>query len=387
MRVLSSGFLRTLNKVIQKTGILWAVTVLSCISTVTAQSGNIDSPTPVYTREIKERILPRDIGDTRLTRHFYSFQGGPGDLEISVESKNLNGDVDIFASNGLRPLAKLSLFDTGSSTTVSKSVYIKTQEPLILRVEARTSGDEEGSYTINFSGSFTASTQPLSDVNKEQQDALLAETQSRSDGRTYKVNAAGARIIEPAPVIPSATEIVASVEIPTSSPIETTEKHEISILKADPPSPQKITPKQRESDQQKSPTTQAVNETASEPESSQPPTTPITESSDIAKTSPAPEVSTPSIQSSPPTPSPPTAKAEPIGPEAKQTKRSESLPAQNTTDQSRLIIEKRDGTKEEFFMRDIRRVTVEKGYLLVIRKNGTSQSYSMIGILRMAIEP
>src|SRR6188474_704979 len=69
-----------------------------------AQSTDIASPTAVRTNEVLGTIAARDIGDPRLTDHFYAFSGRPGDLLITIDSRNINGDVDVFTTSGLRPL-------------------------------------------------------------------------------------------------------------------------------------------------------------------------------------------------------------------------------------------------------------------------------------------
>src|SRR5512132_1122124 len=71
-----------------------------------AQSTHQALPTPVLSNEISGNITPLDLGDPRLTRHYYAFEGTPGDLLITVEGKNLNGDVDVFTAVTLRPLMK-----------------------------------------------------------------------------------------------------------------------------------------------------------------------------------------------------------------------------------------------------------------------------------------
>jgi len=36
-----------------------------------------------------------------LTDHYYALTGTPGDLLITVNSTNLNGDIDVFTINGI----------------------------------------------------------------------------------------------------------------------------------------------------------------------------------------------------------------------------------------------------------------------------------------------
>src|SRR5438067_222560 len=81
-----------------------------------AQSTDAEYPTLIRSNEISGTIAPRDVGDPRLTRYFYSFTGTPGDLIVTVESRNLEGDVDVFTTGTLRPLGKVSMY-AGVSTS------------------------------------------------------------------------------------------------------------------------------------------------------------------------------------------------------------------------------------------------------------------------------
>src|SRR6266542_333746 len=104
---------------------------LACIST-SAQSTDISSPSPVHTNEVTGTIAARDIGDARLTDYFYAFTGVPGDLLITVQSTNLNGDIDVFTANSLRPLLKFTVYSE-SSAPISKGLYLRKRENLVLR--------------------------------------------------------------------------------------------------------------------------------------------------------------------------------------------------------------------------------------------------------------
>src|SRR6185295_637856 len=117
------------------------------------QSTDISAPAAVRTNEVLGTIQARDIGDSRLTDHFYAFTGTPGDLLITIDSRNLNGDVDVFTISGLRPLLKLTVYASNSSP-VTKSIYLRKRESLVLRIEGRTPNDDEGTYRLFFGGSF-----------------------------------------------------------------------------------------------------------------------------------------------------------------------------------------------------------------------------------------
>src|SRR5947209_7800043 len=119
-----------------------------------AQSTDQSLPTPVLSNEISATIRALDLGDPRLTRHFYAFEATPGDLLITVNSRNLNGDVDVFTAITFRPLMKISVYANTIPPEVTKSIYFRTRQILILRVEARTPNDDAGAYRITFGGSF-----------------------------------------------------------------------------------------------------------------------------------------------------------------------------------------------------------------------------------------
>ena len=107
-----------------------------------AQSIDLNTPSPVRNNSVNGRIAARDLGDSRLTDHYYAFTGTPGDLLITVQSKNLNGDVDVFTAGSLRPLIKITLY-AEIMTPVTKGIYLRKREDMVLRIQARTPSDEE----------------------------------------------------------------------------------------------------------------------------------------------------------------------------------------------------------------------------------------------------
>src|SRR5678810_709587 len=133
---------------------LFAVAIL-LLTVVCASAQSIDpnAPSPVRSNSVSGRIAARDLGDARLTDHYYAITGTPGDLLITVNSQNLNGDIDVFTAGTLRPLLKLTLY-AESTTPVTKGIYLRKREDLILRVEARSPNDDEGTYRLSFGGSF-----------------------------------------------------------------------------------------------------------------------------------------------------------------------------------------------------------------------------------------
>src|SRR4026209_196182 len=122
---------------------LFVVTIfLLAVASVSEQSINPTAPSPVRTNSITGRIAARDLGDARLTDHYYAFTGTPGDLLITINGSNLNGDLDVFTAGSLQPLLKLTLY-AETTSPVTKGIYLRKRESLILRVEARSPNDDE----------------------------------------------------------------------------------------------------------------------------------------------------------------------------------------------------------------------------------------------------
>lgn len=309
-----------------------ALWVLTLTSGVRAQSTDQEFPTPVISNEISGVIVPRDVGDPRLTRYFYGFVGTPGDLVVTVESKNLNGDVDIFMANGLRPLAKLSMYVGELSTSTSKSIYLRQRVSLVLRVEARSPNDDQGSFRIRFGGAF----EPLPISETVQPEPETPTATARTDKNTRRVTSVGGRIDEPVaePTIETPVEPEKPIARETTTPEVTT-------------------------------TVEPTPETT-EPAKPPPPRTARTRRPGTrrGRTRPAPSATeTPSSTAQPETPAP--------EPEAGP----------------RLIIETKDGMRVERYMSTVRRVTVENGQIVVVSKNGKVERQPMTNVLRMTIEP
>jgi hypothetical protein len=198
---------------------LCALALVCACLTGSAQSGDLSAPTPVINGEIGGRITALDVGDSRLTRHFYTFGARPGDLELTVETNNLEGDIDLFTVAGMRPLAKVTLY-AGLNSTVSRTVFFRRDETIILRVQARASGDADGTYRIRLGGTFAPSTAPVPvETERDSEAASAASREKPADRNTRRVNSVGARIEEPKPEV--ATEPVAPAPAPASEPAAT----------------------------------------------------------------------------------------------------------------------------------------------------------------------
>lgn len=316
---------------------LISVALLICLSMakVFAQSTELDFPTPVRASSIEAVIAARDVGDARLTRHFYALTGTPGDLAFTVESKNLNGDIDLFTAAGLRPLAKVSLYAGEAAATVSKSIYLRRREALILRIEARSANDDEGRYRIHFEGAFEPVIGETTTVADESVSTPTAaqNVEARTNRNTKRVSSVGARIEE-----------------------ERTE------------------------------TSTASDATTNNADAVPPPVTPPV----VAETKPPPvkppSVKLPRVRRS-------NTRAARVKPPATTSKRTATVvtptpPSSPPAEAgAKLIIETRDGMRVERYMSVVRRVTVENGQIVVVLKNGKVERQPLSGIQRVAIEP
>ena len=312
---------------------LFAVAILLLTAaSVSAQSIDPNAPSPVRRNSVTGRIAARDLGDARLTDHYYALVGTPGDLLITVNSTNLNGDIDVFTATTLRPLLKLTLY-AESAAPVTKGIYLRKREELILRIEARSPNDDEGTYRLSFGGSF----EPIvGGPEIAEAETPTTETTTPGGRKTKRVSSVGARIEEPEPPV---TEVVTATPTPEPTP------------EAKPVETPAATP-------EKSP--EAVTE--------KPAPVRNTRGRRPAGRRPAPRVrETP----------PPVATVE--APKPKPEPEPEIGP--------RLVIETNDGTLINRSMSTVRRVTVENGQVVVTGKDGKIDRILLVNVVRMSIAP
>jgi len=297
-------------------------------------------------------ITARDLGDPRLTDHFYAFTGTPGDVLITVDSWNLNGDIDVFTFSGLRPLLKFTVY-AGSSSPITKSIYLRKQEDLILRVEGRTPNDDDAVYKVRFGGAFEPITSgPLA----EHEDATQLETAvaaSVKGGR--RVSSVGARIEEPR------TE-VAEAPLPEPTPVESSEAKAAAAkpISRSSRTRRPAARRTRPAEPAKPEETAAKSKTEDKPPA---------ENTENEPKTPA-KVRRPTRRSA-------TARAA-----AKPT-----APQEPEDSGPRLIIETSDGTLVDRYMSTVRRVTVENGQVVVVGKDGKIQRIPLASVVRMTISP
>ena len=303
-------------------------------TTISAQSIDPNVPSPVRSNSINGRIAARDLGDARVTDHYYALTGTPGDLLITVQSNNLNGDIDVFTAGTLRPLLKLTLYAEIASP-VTKGIYLRKREELILRIEARSPNDDEGTYRLHFGGSF----EPMAGGPEiAEGETPATEPVTRTPG-TRRVTSSGARINEPEP---PPTEVAAAPS-PEPTPEPTPEAKPVETPAARP-------------------------ERSPEVETERPAPTRNTRGRRPAGRRPSPRTRDTTVATETPAPKPPPVEPEPeVGP--------------------RLVIETNDGTLINRSMSTVRRVTVENGQVVVIGKDGKIDRILLANVVRMSISP
>jgi hypothetical protein len=326
---------------------------------VLAQSADQSLPTPVFSNEINGTIAALDVGDPRLTRHFYAFEATPGDLSVTVNSRNLNGDVDIFTAVTFRPLLKISIYANTLPPEVTKGLYFRSRQILILRVEARTPNDDPGAYRITFGGSF----QPFSGGIPVAENTESSSETTAGERKTKRLSSVGATIEQPAEAKPEEAKTEETKAAETEPSKETETKAE--------PKPKSARTTSRRTGRNRTPPSPRPKPPATEK--------PKTES---AKTE------TPETEKPRTTKPKATKKVEPkvIKGEEKSGETQPATPAQEPAG-PHLIIEQTDGTRIDRPMSTVRRVIVESNVIVVVLKTGRIERIPMSLVARMAIEP
>ncbi|HEY0079742.1 MAG TPA: hypothetical protein VGB73_14095 [Pyrinomonadaceae bacterium] len=357
-----------------------------------AQSTSVDYPAPVLSNEVEGRIAPRDIGDARLTRHFYTFNGREGDLLLTIETRELDGNIDIFTASGLRPLATVTLYAGAASGRISRSVYLRGEQALILRVEARAASETEGTYRVRFEGAFAPASGAQAVPPEFVVPTLPAES-ARRDGNVRRATATGARIEEP-PTERPPTETAATTEAPTNA----TDAPASTGATASTPTNRATTPRTRAG---RSPRRSAASRT--------PRTNPSAEAartdSSGAEAS-TPEANAPRAGASSRRTNRRTARNRPAPARERASASTDAgaSPAAGASGAAaspgasasaaaavvtatRLVIETKDGERIEREMSGVRRVSVENNQVVIVGRDGRTQRVPMVNVERMSIEP
>ena len=322
-----------------------------------AQSTDINTPWPVTSTEVTGRIDPRDLGDSRFTDHYYVFTGTPGDLLVTIEGQNLNGDVDVFTVAGLRPLLKFSLY-AETSTPVTKSIFLRKREDLIIRVEARTPNDDPGTYRLRFGGAFEAITSgPFFEAAEAMRTQMGTPETASTPGTGRRVSSVGATIYEPpAEVAAVPTPEPTPVESPAPAPAET----ETTTPEVTKPAPTRTARGRRQPGRRTRPPATVEQPAAAEK---------TTEPAATAEAAPKP------------------APRRGIGRRGTEPAATPPPPEPVVESGPRLMIETNDGTLIDRYMSGVRRVTIENGRVLVVGKDGKIDRIPLANIVRMVIAP
>ena len=191
-----------------------------------AQSSDISFPTAVTENEISGQIKARDLGDARNTTYYFTFNGRQGDLFVNVVTKNLNGSVDIFSSEGMRPLTNILVYADISQSETGRVIYLRKPEKLILRVQGRSPNDESAEFQIKFAGGFEAAVPSVDDTAAPK----VADLGKNRSG--VRVNSVGT-IIEVIPKAKPTPKAVQTESAKTDTTSGDEKKSEESVAKRD----------------------------------------------------------------------------------------------------------------------------------------------------------
>ncbi|HEY2867397.1 MAG TPA: hypothetical protein VGJ02_09925 [Pyrinomonadaceae bacterium] len=378
-----------------------------------SQSTDQSFPTAVTGNELTGAIKSRDIGDARVTSYYFTFNAGQGDLFINIVTKNLNGSVNLFAVDGLRPLGQVLVYADLSSSETGRVIYFRKPEKVILRVEGRTPNDDQADFQIKFAGSFEAAMPTdAPEIPKVSRAAL--ETDSG-----VKVNSVGTIIAvvpkpKPAPAeVPARTEpekAVAKTEeepsaITESKPAETksTENTDAQTTPAEKATAEESKPEEPRKNVDEKPNDERKNETSAA--KIQPAVTKRSapRSRNVRPREPKKTDETQAAKTDVETANPDTAARE-TKTEEKETGKTESKkagakrnprvvvtenvppPKPDPMASISLVILFKDGTRVERPMNEVLRFSVDRGILTVVNKDGTTAKYSIFDVTSVTIQ-
>jgi hypothetical protein len=256
----------------------------------------------------------------------------------------------VFTASSLRPLLKFTVY-AGTSSPITKSIYLRKQEDLILRVEGRTPNDDDAVYRLRFGGAFEPITSgPLAEHEDALESATSAATSSRGGRR---VSSVGARIDEP-------RTDVAETPQPQPAPAAPSDSEPKAVVSKS--TPRNSRPRRPAIRRTRPVPTPKPDETASKSDTEEKPT------AESAEPETRPAASRPARK----------------GRSARAPKKT---PPSQEPDESgpRLIIETSDGTLVDRSMGGVRRVTVENGQVVVLGKDGKIQRILLASVVRMTI--
>ena len=351
---------------------------------VFSQSSLPDHPTPITRNEVEATVKARDVGDARLTTHYYWFEGAQGDVFLNWTSKNFAGDVDLFVQNGLRSLTKIVVYADFGEVETGRVIYLRKAQKLLLRVQGRSPNDEAATYRLKFAGSFVAAA-------ADEKDVPAMPTVGDGLAGPVKVNSVGT--ILPPPPKPVETKI----EETTTS----------GVLKPDSVNDEKVETEKQAAEKQannvetkEAPKLEVVvddpvkkAETPKSSATNRPP-----RRSRSTRNTPAikPEVKAEKVESADATvDKSETAaatenQAQPTGKSETEPKNASGKPKSTVKVDPlanvNLVIMFKDGSKIERPLPEVFRFSVDRGVLTVVAKDGRVGKYQMVDVAKVTIE-
>lgn len=334
------------------------VVLLFLSSVVFSQSTDQLFPTPITSNEVVGKIKARDIGDSRLTTFYYTFNGEQGDVFINVVTNNFSGDIDIFSMDGAKTFTKIVVYADATATETGRVVYLRKSEKLLLRIQGRSPNDDDAGVRIKFAGSFQA----INAGKTVDQPKLPEIKEDKSSG--IRVNSVGT-IVEviqkPKPLpkeIPAKAEEKDKAvvkEIAIESEAETAVIAETSPEKTEQKTAETAVNTNKSKKETKAeilnkPKNKSINEKIAERKKAEKSTEKNTETGNRKK--------------------------------PKEENESESDPLTKI----RLVVLFKDGTKIERPMSEILKFGVEKGILTIISKDGSIGRYSILEVEKMTVQ-
>ena len=342
---------------------------------VYSQSSLQDHPTPITRNEVSGTIKPRDLGDARLTTHYFWFEGSQGDVFINLTSKNFAGDIDVFTQNGLRTLTKIIVYADFGEVETGRVIYLRKSERLLLRVQGRSPNDEPANYRFKFAGSFVAAIGDASDVPE-----MPKVSESAVSG--VRVNSAGTKL----PPEPKPVEKKVEAE---------TERSDVTVT-------QNVEPTKTEEVEKK---TESVDDESAKKEETKPEVVVTDPVKEAATSTTKPAAKRPPRRTRATRTNPPKAEAKKTTEDAAPSNAEVSTKSEETTERVEagkssakaekppdplasihLVILFKNGSKIERPLSEVLRFSVDKGILTVISKNGTTGKYQMLEVTKVTIE-
>ncbi len=350
-----------------KRAVILAVLALSVAGfspTTSAQSTDLNFPTAVTTNELSGSIKARDIGDSRLSSFFYTFDGGQGDVFINVVTRNFNGDIDVFAAEGLRPLTKMVVYTDGGDNETGRLIYLRKPERLLLRVEGRSPNDDPATFRIKFAGSFIGAAE-----QKRQQDLTVVK-QEPAPASGIRVNSVGTIV-----------EIIRKAQPPAKA------NPDVLATVAANDTVKNTAPSAKVPDKSPVPSAAGVAKTRTDKTRKDPVKAANPKENRSTATKPA-KKDAPAVKTV--FKNPARIKGEAVAQKPTNTALKPDVPpaakAPDPMASIHLVVQLKDGDVIERPMSEIRKFSVDKGILTVIANDGSTVRYSILDVAKVTIQ-